>query len=329
MKCNKCGTELTDDAAFCYNCGNQVGPVQPVQGSAPVRVTTPHAEPRIRKQFLKPLGIKDCPVIFKNCMIVDRPDGSGEVDFSAEISNMSAKEIEAIYFELKGLDVLNEEKCNIKDICFLDMCIKQGTQQLLPEAIKLPDKTIRRIRMIIRHVCFTDESIWSYDGNEPLSWIDDDETTKTEMAVRSEPASVNEPEKTDEVKITESSSEDAASEENIRVKEADTEIMKEETKESAGDLKEITAETENADAKEETSGSDINTSSPDFSEIDATIMLPRNRSAISGPFFDNKELSDNRVTEKKEEKKEKLTCKYCGTELNDDDMFCFNCGKKI
>ncbi len=103
-------------------------------------------------------------MIFNKCVIADRPDGSGDICLSLSVLNISDRKIETLYFDLKGLDVLNEEKCNIKDIYSLDMCIKPGEEFSLPEDILLPEKTIRRIRITLRHVCFTDESIWNYDG---------------------------------------------------------------------------------------------------------------------------------------------------------------------
>ncbi len=182
MNCKKCGKKLLDGAAFCIGCGAPVEKekgffggikiplpggeknVQPVAGASP--------EIRVRKQLPKPLWIKGCPVIFSKCVIADRPDGSGEINLTIQVMNVSDKEVEAIYYEFKGMDVLNEVKCDIKNIAELDMCIKPGKAYTLPGVVNLPDKTIRKIKIIIRHVCFTDETIWHYEGEEPLEGID-------------------------------------------------------------------------------------------------------------------------------------------------------------
>ncbi len=180
MNCKKCGKKLLDNASFCIGCGTPVekglfaGIRRPLSGTdknmqSPERVLP---EIRVRKQLPKPLWINDCPVVFSRCVIADRPDGSGEINLTIQVLNVSDREVEAIYYDLKGLDVLNEVKCDIQNIAELDMCIKPGKTYTLPGIVNLPDKTIRKIKIIIRHVCFTDETIWHYEGNEPLEGID-------------------------------------------------------------------------------------------------------------------------------------------------------------
>ena len=47
---------------------------------------------------------------------------------------------------------LPEEKCDIKDIYDLNMCIEPGERMPLPDIVHLPDKSIHRIRLYVRHM---------------------------------------------------------------------------------------------------------------------------------------------------------------------------------
>ncbi|MCR5599071.1 MAG: zinc ribbon domain-containing protein [Lachnospiraceae bacterium] len=383
MNCKRCGSQISEGAAFCFNCG---APVEETAASSNnAAVENSKLEPKIRKQLPKPLWIKDCPVIFNKCVIADRPDGSGEISLSISVLNVSDREIEALYFDLKGLDVLNEEKCDIKNIYSLDMCIKSGEEFKLPEDILLPEKTIRRIRITLRHVCFTDESIWNYDGEDPLTGID----TVTEAVESSHKDAVrklrdkylsdgsaailpefkNYPLITDDYWICacgrfniggkclscgaeRSCIEEHFTKENIIKEYADRAALNKENPDNNISDKKISDDeahvnlisdedrtipdfdnsdqgiypisfngagskvTENKIKEEK--AADKNVNEEKISEVtqddDATEILPRNKPADNTmPLFS---INENK-------------CRFCGTELKPDDMFCYNCGNKI
>ena len=357
MNCKNCGTQLGEDAAFCFNCG---APVAAQASSVP-------EEPKIRKKLPQPLWIKDCPIIFNNCTISDRPDGSGEICLSISILNISDRDVEALYFDLRGLDVLNEEKCNIKDICHLDLCIKPGKEFTLPEPVLLPDKSIRRIRIVVRHVCFTDETIWSYSGDDVLTGTDidcelyPDGTAQKIYSLQNKyigkDAGVNLPEykyypvlEQDhwicacgrfnlgekcllcgvdkniisehfakgniEKEWDEEEKDDAPIVEKdiypISFAETEKKIEKSTVENSKEDeIKTDSIKTEDIKADNIKNDEEKNL---DVIDDDATEILPINKALdLEKPLFSFNDIK----------------CKFCGTELKADDMFCFNCGNKV
>lgn len=191
MICTACGKDNKAGARFCITCGTPLA-AAPVAanpnpgtgavtagGSAPAAASYAGRSEAaelvtgrpVRKKLNNALWMKGCPVVILRGAIADQP-GSDEIDLTLEFLNLSDKSVEAIYFDMTGRDSLKNVKCDMKDTAILDLDLKPGNSVVTPSPIKLPDKTIRSFAFVPRHVVFTDETIWDYDGKEELDVID-------------------------------------------------------------------------------------------------------------------------------------------------------------
>lgn len=125
----------------------------------------------IRKVIPHALWYRECPVLVSQCFIADK-NANGDIDLNLELMNISDKNVEAIYVDVQGFNVLKEEKCFLKDIPVLDLHIKPAECLMMPKPIDLPDNSIRQIKLYIRHVVFEDENIWNYDGEEEFYGVE-------------------------------------------------------------------------------------------------------------------------------------------------------------
>lgn len=125
----------------------------------------------IRKVIPHALWYRECPVLVSQCFIADK-NANGDIDLNLELMNISDKNVEAIYVDVQGFNVLKEEKCFLKDIPVLDLHIKPAECLMMPKPIDLPDNSIRQIKLYIRHVVFEDENIWNYDGDEEFYGVE-------------------------------------------------------------------------------------------------------------------------------------------------------------
>jgi len=121
----------------------------------------------VRKKYEYPMWQKECPLVITNCFIAET-NHNKIIDLNMEFCNLSQKKIIAIYVDIKGYNVLREQKCDMREVSFLDLDIKQGQKEASIQPIDLPDNTIRSVEIYVRHIVFDDESIWNYDGESPL-----------------------------------------------------------------------------------------------------------------------------------------------------------------
>ncbi|MDD3252662.1 MAG: zinc ribbon domain-containing protein [Lachnospiraceae bacterium] len=121
----------------------------------------------VKKKKENPLWIESCPILISECMIEEMQGGNG-IQLNMEIQNLSLLGIEALYLDIQGFDVLKHEKCFLKEIPILDLDIANGEKHMIPKAIDLPEPSIRRVNVYIRHVVFSDESVWSFEEEKPL-----------------------------------------------------------------------------------------------------------------------------------------------------------------
>ena len=121
----------------------------------------------VRRDMKNPMWQKDCPIIISRAFIADANENK-QIDLNLEIVNLKPRNIIAIYLDIKGYNVLKEEKCDLKEVVFLDLNMECGKKYPMPDPIDLPDNTIRSVKIFVRHVVFDDDTIWDYDGDESL-----------------------------------------------------------------------------------------------------------------------------------------------------------------
>lgn len=115
-----------------------------------------------KKTNEKMLWVDGAPVVIHQAVI--SPLDEEHVFLKLEIQNLKKINVEALYFDIQGFDVLKQEKCYLKEIPVLDLDIAGGEKLFLPQTLILPDASTRRVKLYLRHVVFANEEIW--DGSE-------------------------------------------------------------------------------------------------------------------------------------------------------------------
>lgn len=105
------------------------------------------------------------PVVVTQAELADI-DEDGSMGLYLGFQNLRKKPIIAVYVDVRCYNVLKEMKAELKDVCFLDLNIKEGQIYVITRAVSLPDKSIRRCEVFVRHVVFNDDEIWSDDGEQ-------------------------------------------------------------------------------------------------------------------------------------------------------------------
>lgn len=100
------------------------------------------------------------PVVVTQAEIVDMNE-NGEVGLYLGFQNLREKHIAALYIDIICYNVLKEIKAELKEVCFLDLDIKEGETYLTPKPVELPDRSIRRCEIVVRNAVFADEEIWT------------------------------------------------------------------------------------------------------------------------------------------------------------------------
>lgn len=132
-------------------------------GEAPKKIESkPEKMVAEKKANEKLLWTDGAPVAVHQMVI--SPLDEEHVSLKLEVQNLKKIHVEALYFDIQGFDVLKQEKCYLKEIPVLDLDIAEGERQFLPQALTLPDASIRRVKLYLRHVVFVNEEIW--DGSE-------------------------------------------------------------------------------------------------------------------------------------------------------------------
>lgn len=112
----------------------------------------------------------DAPMIITKLQIVEQaPENS--VGLFLGFQNESDKNVAAIYLDVVCYNMLKEQIGVLTDVCYIDLNIGRGQIFETPAPISLPDNTIRKCDIIIRHIVYTDETIWSYDGNTAFAQV--------------------------------------------------------------------------------------------------------------------------------------------------------------
>lgn len=112
-----------------------------------------------QKEFWQP----GAPVILTKMQLFENTD-TQEVYLGIGIQNLTEEPITAVYLDVRGFNVLKKEIVSLKDINFLDLCLKKGEIFFPSQLIPLRDKTVRRSEVILRHVVFQNDEIWDYEG---------------------------------------------------------------------------------------------------------------------------------------------------------------------
>lgn len=112
------------------------------------------------------LWIPGFPVLITQKQVADRVEGG--LGLYLGIQNLTEKCILAVYVDVECYSVLKEKLASLKDVCFLDMDLEAGEIYETKKGIELPDPTIRFCDVYLRHVVFTDETIWSCNGDMPM-----------------------------------------------------------------------------------------------------------------------------------------------------------------
>lgn len=136
-----------------------------------------NSKARIRKSFRnvhvgneRELWRVGTPVIVTQLEVVDL-DENGVLGVYLGFQNIKAQNIIAIYVDIFGYNVLKERKAELRDVCFLDLNISEGQVYVTPNAIILPDNSIRRCEVFIRHIVFQNEEIWTNEREESVQMI--------------------------------------------------------------------------------------------------------------------------------------------------------------
>ncbi|MEY8337370.1 DUF4234 domain-containing protein [Lachnospiraceae bacterium 62-35] len=118
------------------------------------------------------LCYSEAPLLIPQFQIADISQ-EGNVGLFLSFQNLSDKNIAAIYLDLVCYNMLKEQVGLLTDLCYIDLNVEKGHVFETPAPISLPDKTVRHCDIIIRHVVYTDESIWNYEGSEAFIQIDE------------------------------------------------------------------------------------------------------------------------------------------------------------
>ena len=106
----------------------------------------------------------NAPMVIPQMQIADM-SGEGQIGLYLSFQNIiEDKRIIAIYCDINCYNVLKEKVTELKNISLLDLSIEPGQVVPMEKAIPLPDASIRRCEIVPRHVVFSDDTIWSYEG---------------------------------------------------------------------------------------------------------------------------------------------------------------------
>lgn len=109
---------------------------------------------------------KNSPIVLPQIQIADI-DMEGNIGLYFSIQNITRdKRVVAVYFDIQCYNILKEKLAELKEVPILDLTIQSGEVVKLEKAISLPDFSIRRCELIPRHVVFSDDQIWNYEGDE-------------------------------------------------------------------------------------------------------------------------------------------------------------------
>lgn len=106
----------------------------------------------------------NAPLLIPQIQIADM-SGEEQIGLYLSFQNIvENKRIIAVYCDIHCYNVLKEKITELKNISLLDLSIESGQVVSIDKPISLPDTTIRRCEIVPRHVVFSDDTIWSYEG---------------------------------------------------------------------------------------------------------------------------------------------------------------------
>ena len=124
-----------------------------------------------KKTNEKILWMDGAPILVHQVII--SPLDEGQVSLKLEVQNLKKIHVEALYFDIQGFDVLKQEKCYLKEVPVLDLDIAGGEKLFLSQPLTLPDASIRRVKLYLRHVVFVNEEIWNGNEEAVLTQVED------------------------------------------------------------------------------------------------------------------------------------------------------------
>lgn len=126
----------------------------------------------VRSANTAELWHSEAPVILTRVQITELGQ-EGDAGLFIGFQNMAEKSITAIYMDVVCYNVLKEQLGVLTDVSYIDLKVEKGQVFELQTPIALPDKSIRKCDVIIRHVVYDDESIWNYEGDEIFAQVDE------------------------------------------------------------------------------------------------------------------------------------------------------------
>ena len=130
------------------------------------------ANGNVRSANTAELVHSEAPVILTKVQIAELGQ-NGNVSLFLGFQNTADRNIAAIYLDVVCYNMLKEQIGVLTDVCYIDLNVGKGQIFETPAPIALPDNSIRKCDIIIRHVVYTDESIWSYEGSEVFVQVDE------------------------------------------------------------------------------------------------------------------------------------------------------------
>lgn len=108
----------------------------------------------------------NAPIVIPQIQIADINE-EGKIGLYVSLQNIvSEKRIIAFYCDIICYNVLKEKMNELKNMSILDLSIETGQVVAIEKPIWLPDSSIRKCEIIPRHIVFSDDTIWSYEGED-------------------------------------------------------------------------------------------------------------------------------------------------------------------
>lgn len=108
----------------------------------------------------------EAPIVIPQIQIADMTE-DGKIGLYLSFQNIAKdKRVIAIYCDIHCYNVLKEKVTELKNISILDLSIESGQIVSIDKAILLPDSTIRKCDIVPRYVVFSDDTMWSYTGED-------------------------------------------------------------------------------------------------------------------------------------------------------------------
>ena len=167
--CCACGQ--VNLSSKCLKCGIPEEPV--FQATYETHIERRKRTEVVFVQSNAALWMPDLPILVTKSDIVKQSSDSSELSLSIAFQNLAGQPINAVIFNVRCLNILNQELQSPENQFIQDLVLEPGAVWESPLSIPLPNNDTRKIELIIHKVVMADGSIWSNDENTVLTPVQD------------------------------------------------------------------------------------------------------------------------------------------------------------